>query len=63
MATMRMPVLALIHYLQSEALPDWVERFVVEHDFAMFRILDGLLPCFPMPGFSEYLHVGMNQVL
>ena len=37
MARMRMLVLALGHYLQDEAWPDWVERFVEEHDFSMFH--------------------------
>ena len=45
-------VLALGHYLQGEAWLDWVERLVVEHDFAM---VCSLLSCFAMRGFLDYV--------
>ena len=37
-AIMRMLVLALGHFFQGEALPDGVERVVVEHDFSKHMV-------------------------
>ena len=61
MATMRMLVLALSHslQLQGKVWPNLVECWIVEHDFAMFHQLVGLLYRFAMPGFLEYLHNGI----